>query len=275
MAMYQVIVMGGTTESYPGDVRPDVTGMLKGVTDHLDPAFFDVHWVGYPADYGTKMPYAQSVAKGKQALLDKMASLPPEKPVLGLFYSQSCAFGVELLLEKRRGMHVDLPYYAAFCLGNPVRRRGSSIGPYAPAVGSYGIAGEATVEADGSVFDVICPGDPITESPRDAMLRSVADFTAWMSASTLEEWGDDVARKIRSRGFQNATLDSKGLWNGLRRMAEAGAAVSRYLPWHPLLNRAGGRHTLYSGEYVRINGKTMPYTHSQRMALAMNELVGA
>ena len=63
-----VFVVGGTGESYPGDPRTEVSGLLTGVADELDDRF-DCRWIGYPASYGPAprpggMSFVESVGIG-------------------------------------------------------------------------------------------------------------------------------------------------------------------------------------------------------------------
>lgn len=261
----QLLCMGGTSESYSGDVRREVTGMLKTVTDFVDRDIFDVRWVGYPADYGMKMSYFESVQLGRRELARAIHHYTDGTPnsAVALTYSQSCTFANSLLAIGEFEPEV---FAGTANLGNPWRRKGSYIGPIAPAAGSYGIAGEVFLPSD-KVFslDVVAPGDTITEARDDSLLRSVADFTEYMSTDLLA-WATECIDLVRDEGWQLAKQEQRGILYALQQVNQAIVDARRYLPYDQYLNPTGGRHTAYGVEKV----PGFDYTWSEMLAHALN-----
>ena len=104
MTHMTVLAVGGTGESHPDDHRTVVTGLLGGVTTHLDDRFTS-RWVGYPASYGPVafggLNYRQSTQAGVCRLI--AAIRRADGPVALIGYSQGCSVIRELLGMMARG----------------------------------------------------------------------------------------------------------------------------------------------------------------------------
>ena len=246
-----VFAVGGTGESYPGDERTAVTGMLSAVTDELDERF-EARWVAYPASYGP-VPradgdsYAESVDDGVAALrraVEHARQDDPEVPIMLIGYSQGAVVVRSLLADPATGPL--LPSIAAV---------GFVADPHQPpgaideGDGGWGVAGpgpdlptEIPVFWVGAAQDMICNAGP------DSLIRDVADLTGVMSMRRLKDWAGDVFRRFRDADLQNAarTRFSPSQWRrDVQRVASAVQEIRGYLP-------SGGRHVSYSGEpYLR------------------------
>ena len=193
-----IICVPGTGESYPGDTRRDVTGMLANVTRLLDPERFAFRWVGYPAEYGRGMSYAESVAAGEQALIEAIDLDPYPAIVLG--YSQGSAIVGNVAARLDSLPHLDVRAVAMF--SDPLRdRRQYAPMPIAPE--GYGACGERWIDdTRRHVWSFSAQGDPISSLPAGSPLRSLADWSDWMSTSDPQAWARDIITDIRTRRMQ-------------------------------------------------------------------------
>ena len=254
-----VLAVGGTGESYQGDSRTAVTGLLAAVVDDLDARFVS-RWVGYPASYGPAngrdgMSYADSVAQGVRSLRRQLAQTGG--PVMIVGYSQ----GAVVVRRCMHELHRD---------GDPVMNRVLGLGfvadPHQPpgavtGCSGWGVAGEGPRLPDqipawwvGAPTDMICNAEP------DSLIRDIADLTSTLELRRPFRWILDMLAILRDNAFQNAARTSMRptQWSrDVRRVRSAWRAVRRYLPalivWHSLVitNRDGGRHTAYSREPYR------------------------
>lgn len=251
MATVTVLTVGGTGESYPGDARPEVSGLLADVTGRLDDRFHS-RWVGYPASYGPVpvaggMSYRESVRVGADGL-GTMLDLT-EGPVMLIGYSQGCAVIRELLAGAD-------PYPAVVAVGL-VADPHQPLGVVAGCEGS-GLAGEGKALPSGlPTMWIAHPDDVICNASDDSLLRDVADITAAMSIRNLTLWLRSVWLVLISNGFQNAARTSvrPRQWRrDLRRLRVVVYEIAGYLPTRLMLgglkvvNRRGGRHTAYAAE---------------------------
>ena len=254
-----VLAVGGTGESYQGDSRTAVTGMLAAVTDDLDARFMS-RWVGYPASYGPAngrdgMSYADSVAEGVLALRHQLEQTSGVVMIVG--YSQ----GAVVVRRCVHELQLD---------GDPALNRVLGLGfvadPHQPpgvvtGCSGWGVAGEGPRLPDqipawwvGAPTDMICNAEP------DSLIRDIADLTPTLEFRRPIRWILDMLAILRDNAFQNAARTSlrPTQWSrDVRRVRAAWRAVRRYLPalivWHSLVitNRDGGRHTAYSREPYR------------------------
>ncbi|URG17433.1 hydrolase fold protein [Rhodococcus phage Mbo2] len=254
-----ILAAGGTGESYPGDVRTEVTGMLKNVTDHVDPNKFRVQWVGYDASYGNPTSYMISKTQLK-ARLRSLISYYRNCALLG--YSQSADAMGELAADLVREGRGDWLKGLAF-LGDPARHSRDYIGTRDP--GGYGIVGMRGRESYGSIplFQAANPGDPIPGASDDSLLRDIADFTPMFQVSDPVKSGLAVLDTLNSKGWQNYATHwwewpvAWRRWNTAK--AEANAYMPRIiLPSGFVLNPSGGKHTDYAN--VSPKGFEKPFT---------------
>ena len=251
MATVTVLTVGGTGESYPGDARPHVSGLLAGVTGRLD-GRFRTGWVGYPASYGPVplaggISYLDSVRAGVDALcarIDRTCG-----PIMLIGYSQGAVVLRDLLAGDRRFPEVVAVGFVA----DPHQPPGVVAG-----CDGFGLAGEGPVlPGDLPALWIADPHDVICNASDDSFLRDVADLTAALSVRDLRGWLRSLWQVLLSNGFQNAartSLRPRQWRRDLRRLRVAAVEVAGYLParlmWGGLQieNRRGGRRIAYAAE---------------------------
>lgn len=284
--MITPIVMGGTSESYPGDTRTEVppNTMLWNVTKHLDPTFYNpARWVGYPAQYAQDLSYEESIAFGLNelnlAIYEEVVGKGNKVALLG--YSQSAVIVRRLLANIAAGEgEVEAAgfFAAAGLVADPVRPEGMSLGWKAPG---YGLAGKEPIWGRVPLLEVAAPDDPICSAPYNAFLRTAADFSGFFGFTprALQTWMKNAGERVRSKQWQNANLDWGQFWLIGQKVQEALHHVSCYLPRteypNPIkgrppivINSGGGRHTCYSTE--RVPGSQ--YTHCELLAVELNKI---
>lgn len=192
--MITVLVVGGTGESHPGDTRTEVSGLLKVVTDKLDPDRFVSKWVPYPATYGNGASYAKSRSIGINALLDAIWRDP--YPVIIIGYSQGAAIVGDTAARLHDYPHLDVR--GVGLIADPMRDRDQG----APT-GGYGVAGERWVDnTNRQVWQVVALGDTICNLPPGNPIRSIADITEFMSTTDPIGWGRNLLARARAGRWQ-------------------------------------------------------------------------
>ncbi|GAA1480371.1 hypothetical protein GCM10009624_08110 [Gordonia sinesedis] len=265
-----VLAVGGTGESYPGDDRRHVTGLLSEVTDALD-ARFHSRWVGYPASYGpTPDPHGpsfdDSVAEGVRRLDAVFADTPG--PVMVIGYSQGAVVIRRWLcaLTARSGSSEELARVLAVgFVADPHQPPGA-----VPGCDGWGVAGPGSdLPAGLPAWWVGAPDDVICNASADSLIRDIADLTAAMDLRRPARWAHQMWNTLRSNGFQNAARTSFGprQWRrDIGRLVAACREAQRYLParivWRGIEvgNPVGGRHTAYATEPYRRRSVTDPET---------------
>ncbi|MFT4086260.1 MAG: PE-PPE domain-containing protein [Gordonia sp. (in: high G+C Gram-positive bacteria)] len=261
-----VLAVGGTGESYCGDERTQVTGMLAAVTDALDERFV-ARWVPYPASYGPApepggVCYLESVSAGVTNLSHAIAAA--DGPVMVIGYSQG-AVVIRALLSHPAAAQL-LPKVAAVgFIADPHQPPGVVRG-----CDGWGVAG-AGPDLPGEIpaYWVGDPHDMICNASADSLLRDVADLTPTLSGRQTRLWLTDVYARVASRRMQNAAKTRIGpsQWRrDVRRLANARREVLGYLPravqigGFGLQNGSGGRHVSYGTEPYRMAPLTDPDT---------------
>ncbi|MGV9712302.1 PE-PPE domain-containing protein [Gordonia sp. NPDC003424] len=263
-----VLVVGGTGESFDGDDRTDVTGLLAGVTDCLD-ARFVCRWVGYPASYGPTpradgMSYRRSLVAGMRQL--GAALHRTTGPVMLIGYSQGAVVIRSLLHELDRTRSPLLEHVMAVgFIADPHQPPGVVAG-----CDGWGVAGPGEQLPPGlAAHWVGAADDVICNAGADSVIRDVADLTSSMALGRPREWLRQMWMVLRKNTFQNAGRTSIGLSQVRRdigRLHSAAREVTGYLPtvirWRGVVihNRHGGRHTSYAGEPYRRRSRTDPDT---------------
>ncbi|WP_346764708.1 PE-PPE domain-containing protein [Rhodococcus sp. HNM0569] len=254
-----VLAVGGTGESYPGDARHAVTGMLHAVTHALDDRFA-ARWVGYPASYGPVATggssFRDSVAAGVanlRAALDDTAG-----PVVLLGYSQGCTVVRHVLGLRADGEPVGEHVVGAALVSDPQQ-------PVSADDRRRGVAGDGPALPPIPVLWVGHPRDMICNASDDSLVRDVADLTAWMSWEDRSRWRRETWRALRGHRMQNSpkTRVHPRQWvRDVRRLRTAAREVAGYLPrtlrWRKLVvrNPRGGRHVSYATEPFDRRGTT-------------------
>ncbi|WP_067532126.1 cutinase family protein [Nocardia crassostreae] len=238
--MIDVLIVGGTWAPH-GEA---VTDTFSRTLNH---SRFAPRMVPYPADYGRAMPYAESSAAGKAALLVAIAASPNHVVLDG--YSQGAAIAGDIAAEIGCGVWPELEVAACALIADPLRPAGQSVGP---DPGGYGIAGQRWI-ANIPVFWSAAPGDPITALPAGNALRLVADLSQFFCLATPEataRWGNDLLDVVLHRRMQRWWAPKNwSAWSG------ALAYTRGYV--------TDGRHTT---DYVR-------HGHAARLAETINREV--
>ncbi|QGP90418.1 PE-PPE domain-containing protein [Gordonia sp. 135] len=261
-----VLVVGGTGESYPGDVRTEVTGLLAGVADELDDRFSS-RWVAYPASYGPAphpggMSFADSVAIGARRLSELLERTTGPVALLG--YSQGAVVIRAALAELgTRRHHVVGRVLGVGLVADPHQPAG-----VIPGCDGWGVAGPGEQLPTGlPVVWVGAPDDMICNARADSLVRDIADLTRAMTFAALGRWGGSAFGVLRRNAFQNArrTAVRPSQWRrDVHRLASAWWEIRCYLPsmirflgvvW---TNSPGGRHTSYRHEPYRRGSVTDP-----------------
>lgn len=265
-----VLVVGGTGESYPGDRRTEVSGLLANVTDALDERFI-ARWVGYPASYGPAprrdgMSYTASVAAGMAHLEERIHDTAGPLVVIG--YSQGAVVIRRLLAEidgdaRRRAVLDRL--LAIGVVADPHQPPGAVTG-----CDGWGVAGPGPKPPSGvPAWWVGAPDDMICNASSDSLIRDIADLTDELTLRTPRQWLTMTWGTVRTNSFQNAAMTSlrPAQWRrDLGRLRAAWREVRGYLPrviaWRgwAIHNTSGGRHTAYAEEPYRRAPLTDPLT---------------
>lgn len=261
---FRVLAVGGTGESFDGDARTAVTGMLRAVTDLLDDRF-EAMWVGYPASYGPApvhdgISYVDSLSVGVLRL--RAAIEASDRPVMIIGYSQGAAVIRTLLAHP--AMFRLLPKIAAVgFVADPNQPRGVIDG-----CAGWGVAGEGGDLPEGlPAYWVGAPTDMICNASDDSLIRDIADLTDSLSLTRVRRWTTHVAARVLSRRMQNAdaTRFSPAQWrHDVARLRTAVREVRGYLPPQMVVgrwtvrNRLGGSHVSYSTKPYRRAPLTDP-----------------
>ncbi|TQM29851.1 alpha/beta fold hydrolase [Nocardia bhagyanarayanae] len=234
-----VLIVGGTW-------NPNGETVTASFAAALDGTRFVSRMVPYPADYGRQVAYADSLAAGRNALIDAIESTPNRVILAG--YSQGAAIAGNVAAEIGRGELPHLEVVACALIADPLRPIGRYLGS---DPGGYGIAGQRPVP-NIPTYWAAAPGDPITALPSGNPLRLIADLSAYFSMAgpgAALRWGrsliDVASRKQLQRWW---SLENWRSWAG------AIAYARGYL--------LDGRHT---DDYVREG-------HAQQLAEALNTM---
>ena len=227
---------------------PDIISQTFGAA--LDERF-EFKPLQYPAAYGTaEMPFAESVAIGKQILIDAIRATPNVAVIGG--YSQGAGIAGTLAAEIGRGELPDLEVVGCALIADPGRLAGGGM-PGSPVVDGYGIAGERPI-AGVPTWWAAAEGDPITALPAGDLLRTVADVADYYSlAGPVEafQWGEALVERAKAGRWQRWwSIENWRSWGGALQYAY------NYLP-------AGGRH----GRAYVVEGLCV------KLAAAVNEAV--
>lgn len=248
------LILGGTGESYPGDVRTTTPpSMLKGVLPPLVTNFEPNRWVGYPARYAQDgYSFEESVAEGVEkvrTIVDEIL-LTPNRCVVLFGYSQGASI-VRAFLEQC----TDFRVLGAGQVADPTRREDEPVVGRNP--GGYGILHHRPRPRNGAfVIQAAASRDPICALAPYSLLRNLGDFTGYFSTDPKENiaWMRDAIDKLGNRRWQMANLTPAQRFD-FRRLFSAVDEASGYLPkdipigtlkfvWNP----GGGRHTCYGVE---------------------------
>lgn len=176
---------------------------------------FEFRWLPYPASYGERgVDYAESVAIGRQVLIDAIRATPNRAVIGG--YSQGAGIAGGLAAEIGRGEHPDLDVMACALIADPSRPQGAGM-PGWPTASGYGISGERRISGMRAWW-AANEGDPITALPPGNPLRGIADMSEYFSLSSpgdAQEWMESLlARALSNRWQRWWSLENWQSWGG-------------------------------------------------------------
>ncbi|MBL1072966.1 alpha/beta fold hydrolase [Nocardia sp. 2] len=235
-----VLIMGGTW-------NPNGEGVTASFVDGLDRTRFRTRMIPYPADYGSQVPFAESLAAGRQALLNAIEATPNRVVLAG--YSQGAAIAGDVAAEIGRGLWPHLEIAACALIADPLRPVGQCLGE---DPGGYGVAGQRWIPFVPTYW-VAAAGDPITALPPGNALRLIADLSAYFcmkSPAAMTRWGQSL--------IEVATHNRLQRWWSPRNWS-TWAGVLAYARGYLF----DGRHT---HDYVRLG-------HTARLAETINREV--
>ncbi|QLY30843.1 PE-PPE domain-containing protein [Nocardia huaxiensis] len=235
-----VLIVGGTW-------NPHGEGVTATFAAALDPARFAPRMVPYPADYGTHVSYAESLAAGRKALVEAIESTPNRVVLAG--YSQGATIAGDVAADIGKGLFPHLDVIACALIADPLRPAGQCIDQ---DPGGYGIAGQRWIPYIPTYW-AAAEGDPITSLPPGNALRLIADLSAYYSMSSpsaMTRWGQSLIDVALNQRFQRWWSPKNWTtWAGVLAWARG------YL--------FDGRHTT---DYVRLG-------HTTRLAETINREV--
>ena len=254
MTVFRVIAVGGTGETFDGDRRTHITGMLSAVTKAMQGRIqFVEEWLPYPAVYAAPGgSYASSVGVGLRRL--QLAVERSFEPVILLGYSQggrvvgdfarAAALGEYGTQTRDRIVGVGM-------IADPNRDRRQLTGP---PVKGYGVGGERFIPTGWfGVHQISAEGDPISSLPAGNLIRVLADWSEFYSPGKHDEWLAGMRRKHEEGKFQKVLRDPLG-WFG------AAAYLKGYL--------YDRRHTSYHVE--RVPGSALTFCQFLAEELVMD-----
>jgi pimeloyl-ACP methyl ester carboxylesterase len=199
----------------------DVLWLAGTFNPQGDPNRFRYRYVtdGYFADYGKAMSYGESTRLGQLAL-DRAVRECPGPVVVG-GYSQGAAIAGNYAAWTKQAKVIG-----CVLIADPLRDGSRATVNENP--GGYGIGGQRRID-NIRTFSVAAWGDPITSLPAGNYLRSIADFSEFMSRD-INAWAVNILSKI-----VNGQLQPWWRWSNRRDWAEAGRWLRGYT--------TDGRHT--------------------------------
>ena len=237
-----VLAVGGTSESFAGDNRTDVQGMLSFVARDLDPTRFISRWVGYPAQYAAPDSFRASVAIGVSNLARLIHDDP--NPVVLLGYSQGATVVRTMLDLYAKGVYSGLDIRAAGLISDPEQPPGVAM--HRGTQQGYGILGNGGYTSVPTWW-IGNDRDPICNAAPDSLLRDLADLTTFFSFTDPVKWGADVRDRVLANTWQNTHSNPPPVWDmrrSSRRFERALREALAYLPVS-IMNPTGGQHTSY------------------------------
>lgn len=243
---YDCFILPGTGHPNGGD------GICEAFMAKLDLALINPYIVPYPAEVGSPMPYADSRAAGRQALIDAIRSTDNLALIGG--YSQGAAIAGDLAAEIASGALPDLEVVGCALIADSRRPIGGGM-PGQPITGGYGIEEERHIGDKVPTWWAAHGGDPITALPAGDPLRSLADIVQWYSIaspSAAYAWALDLYDRTRHGMWQAwwQPQDWKDWWGAL-------GFSANYLAWG------------YHGSKYVIDG------YCDALAAVVNEAVAA
>jgi len=213
---YHVVTVGGIGEQH----TPEPSGMLRHVTEHLNPLRFFSEQFNWQNTYGpvpvwNGAAYADNMATAAARLAAHISSLIGQnRRVVPMGYSGGAhVLSTALTMLERDGVtRSDIP--AAVMLSNPVRS------PHDPTIvtghaGRYGVAGVHGAFPRGmTLVDLANPVDVICSCPPPPYpVRGFADLSQHFSLADPVRWGVELLAAVKAGRLQNGwKLSSLPAW---------------------------------------------------------------
>lgn len=248
---FTVIACGGIGESGPDDRSFEVKGMLKNVTDKLDPLKFESQWCPWEASYGPvpKLDgddYDDSLERGIERLVTAIRQCPND--VVGLGYSAGATLWGRLLELMEEGYYRDISVVGVAFIAHPERREGDSCNNVGTG---WGIGGEWLGGPDKiPTFEIADPADVICCCPTNSPLRTFADQTSSMSFLDIHGWAVDLRDRLINNRWQAVKIE---WWNPVAVFRQYTQAANDILGY-----AARGDHVSYHKRIMP--GETVTYT---------------
>lgn len=262
VARGHLVVVGGTWEHTAFGLLGDVVARTNNL--------WQAHWVKYPASFGTPEAYDESLADGVEALVTLLLSLPADRPLAVVGYSQGAAIVEKAMRQLQHsrmlsaiGVLTRIRYVGT--VASPYRSRRDQVGL---DPGGFGISGplpefQPPIGALTVWEQFALPGDLICACPVNSLVRFVEPLTPAMSAKDPARWARDVRAKL-TLTFLYAHFPELWDWRRiptlLGRIREAGEQLAAY--------QQTGIHMQYAR--TRIPGQTL--TATEWIARELNEI---
>ncbi|AEV52273.1 hypothetical protein [Nocardia phage NBR1] len=199
---------------------PLPSGMLKNITDHLDPLDFALEQFNWQNEYGpvpvwNGRDYQSNLDQAVSDLCARLITVGIEvgHRVVPMGYSGG-AHVLSLALERLERAGTPIPMPAIVMVSNPSRRADDpTMFPGIP--GRYGITGQhGRFPMGAALIDVSNPADVICSCPPPPHpLRGFADISRHFSLADPVRWGVETLETAKRGQFQNAwRLSSLPSW---------------------------------------------------------------
>lgn len=233
---YYVVTVGGIGEQH----TEEPSGMLKYVTDHLDPMKFICRQFNWQNSYGpvpvwNSAAYEDNMAAAANRLAAHLISLSIEQGhrVVPMGYSGGAhVLSTALEMLQRAGTPIDIP--AAVMLSNPVRNQWDNTLIAAPP-GRYGVAGQHGLFPAGiDVIDLGNPKDVICSCPPPPHpVRAFGDLTRHFSLADPVRWGQQLLSHAEQGRWQNGwMLSSLPSWFDAVALARGYLFDGQHTTWY-------------------------------------------
>lgn len=285
LANVKFLWIPGTGESYAGDERTDViaTNTMGSSVAKRFGTEIDSIWVGYDSTYGPAGPpsagtggqsYYESKAIAKAALLGKAREQIAAADAAGeecwlIFggYSQGAAAAWEVMQEIYAGKHPDLwpRMLTSFFIANPMRPKPTPLQwGFIPDNVSNSITGWGVANRLGTgikprmiEIEVINPGDMITNTKANAIVRDIADLTEYFELNETADWGQQVFDQIANIDWVGAAASWVNVIEQVQRIDDLIKDLYGFM--------FGKQHVTYA------NRTRMPYTKADGTVVSVAE----
>jgi hypothetical protein len=228
-----ILWLGGTGWGTGGD---GISEEFRHQLRDRDPGErFRFVYVNYPADYGEKHTYDESLLIGRDRTLAAIKDSLNDVILGG--YSQGADVAGMVACEIALGGHPDLTVLGCLLIADPWRPEGTSADAVIMGVApGYGIRGQRSPDTNiMPTFWVANPGDPITALPAGNPLRTIADISEFMAvAPNPVTRGNELFTKVL-KAVVDGRLQRWWSWNNWRTWGGALAFARGYI--------LDGRHT--------------------------------